>query len=124
MIIKIRRLSTVDAAISSPYAAKDDVRALLGAFWDTSLKVWLIPSSTVSAAAAELRGLGYEVVVTGYAAPAATSVPEPWEALFYAVPVALRTKTFHALSKVLHPDAGGNLAAMQGLTRAYSKIGH
>lgn len=127
MNITIREVADL-GMIASPFAAKDDVKALTGARWEPTLKVWTIPAWTIRGAADELRYLGYVVTVHApdgrpWNTPAKPQVNEPWEAMFSAVPVALRAKTYRALVKVLHPGAGGDLAAMQALARAYSKMG-
>lgn len=55
--------------------------------------------------------------------PDSTRVNEPWEGMLLATPQALREKAYKALARVLHPDAGGDVAAMQALTQAYAKVG-
>lgn len=121
--ITIKRLDSIDAAVMSPFIAKDDVKAIMGARWSKDLRVWLIPTSTVYDAVEELRDLGYVVHLAGFRTVATPQVNEPWEAMFSAVPVALRARTYRALVKVLHPDVGGDPDALQALTAAFSKVG-
>lgn len=121
--IKIKRLDRAYAAVLSPFSAKDDVKALPSARWDKTIRAWVILSLNVEGAARDLRRLGYAVELEGFRTVDTPRVNEPWEAMFSAVPVALRAKTYRALVKVLHPDAGGDLAAMQALTVAFEKVG-
>ena len=41
--------------------------------------------------------------------------------MFADLPESLTSKAYRSLSRVLHPDAGGDLAQMQQLTEAYRK---
>ena len=117
-----------NARIYSPFAAKDSVKALPGAHWDSGQRCWVIPASYVHLAADELRLAGYRVTVKDQSqsrppTPDSIRVNEPWEAMFLATPRPLREKAYKALARVLHPDTGGDTAAMQALTQAYAKVG-
>lgn len=117
-----------NARIYSPFAAKDTVKALPGAHWDSGQRCWVIPAAYAQFAAGELRRHGYIVTVDNESqprpqAPDNIRAGEPWEAMLLAVPSELRERAYKALSRVLHPDVGGDIAAMQGLTQAYAKVG-
>lgn len=117
-----------DARIFSPFAAKDSVKALPGAHWDSGQRCWVILADYARLAADELRLAGYQVTVKDQSrprppAPDSIRVNEPWEAMFLATPRPLREKAYKALARVLHPDTGGDVAAMQALTQAYAKVG-
>ena len=129
-VIKIRPLNDDRAAVFSPFEAKDDVKALMGARWDPDLRAWTIPLVWAEHAAEELRFAGWEVRLDPWLnppqppKPQATTVARPWaEQLFAAIPANLRTPAYRALAKVLHPDAGGDTTTMQALTAAYNQIG-
>ena len=121
-MITIRRIDELVAVVVSPYSAKDDVRDCPGARWDRDKRTWTIPAWAMADAAQQLRNAGHHVVVVHITDVETQQVPQPWEALFMSLPATLRPKVYRALASALHPDVGGDLAAMQSLTAAYSKV--
>lgn len=84
--------------------------------WDRDRRVWLIREGYVSALASWLRADGHDVTV---GAGEADPLPENWgDALFEAVGDGLIEPVYRALSRILHPDIGGDTQLMQELNAA------
>ncbi|MCG5220287.1 hypothetical protein [Streptosporangium sp. KLBMP 9127] len=117
------------AKVYSPFQAKDIVKAIPGSRWLKTEKVWTIPSIFVGNLHADLIKARFwvEVIRTEKSAPP----PPPgtrrtsggtWaEAMFAALSPELGEKAFRALTRVLHPDAGGSTEAMQVLNVAHDR---
>jgi len=131
IFIEIAKTGTYDpkvhgrpAYIRSPYAAKDAIKSLPNRAWDAATKRWTIPASDVPLAARILREEGWRVEVIEPVQSGTRTPPPPpqagtWaDAMFKAIPARLHPPVFRALTKVLHPDVGGDLVAMQTLTAA------
>ena len=115
--------------VYAPFQFKDIVKALPGRTWDSTKRCWRIPLYFVDEAANALRAVGCEVHVTradgtpwtsGRPGAGHRSTPaEGWaSALLKAVGPQHQDRVYRALSRVLHPDAGGDTQLMQDLNRA------
>lgn len=87
--------------------------------WDQDGKFWSFDRDQVDRVCSLLRAHGYRYRVSGSGAE-----PAPWnragwaETMFAALPAELHTAVYRALAHVLHPDRGGDAAAMQALNDA------
>ena len=90
--------------------------------WDSLRKVWTVPASTIPSLIEMLEADGHRVHVTG-----GTNVPPPrtapaggtWADLLLEAVGPLRVEPVHrALSRILHPDVGGDTTLMQTLNAA------
>lgn len=82
--------------------------------WDRSVRAWVIEAMFVADLARAFASIGYQVL--GLDEPQAGST---WAAaMFSQLPERLHDPAFKALTKVLHPDMGGDLRAMQALNDA------
>lgn len=110
----------LDAQVYAPFALKDVCRTLPGRRWDKLGKCWVIPATFVDEAANVLRAAGCTVYVTkpngepwtsGRAGAGHRATPGGrWaELLLEAVGPQRADAVFRALTRILHPDAGGDL---------------
>lgn len=114
------------AECRSPFEAREVIKTLppFARQWDKPRKTWLIDARLAGVLADRLRGAGFTVdVITlpGQAEPppAARGAGSSWCDLMYAaLGVTLGDKVYAAIVRVLHPDAGGDTAAMQQLNVA------
>lgn len=91
-------------------------RRRIGARWDPERGCWVAPRHTLESVVEALRELEYDFVV----------VPEhqvdSWaQSLHDALPPDLLRPTYVALSRVLHPDTGGDHHLMQTLNLAWDE---
>src|SRR5262245_35431914 len=117
-----------DALISAPYEARFAIKELPTRRWNKLRKRWVIPVGDVDLAVVQLRSAGWHVSVIGGRAneeppptppPARERTQPTWaDLLFTALPDRFHGPVYTALSKVLHPDIGGDTAAMQQLNAA------
>lgn len=114
------------AEVYAPYEYRDVVKCFPGRRWNPALKCWLIGSSFGEAMAEALRAAGCTVVVTrrggaerGAADDDQHVVGAGWaDALFAAVGPGRADAVYRALSRVLHPDHGGDPQLQQALNTA------
>lgn len=109
--------------LSFPYdpEAIEALRAIGGCHWNRPERVWQAPLHRRAEIVGAFLALRYLVEdLTG--PPAGDPDDEPFERFLRELPDGLRKPAFHALSKTLHPDVGGDLAAMQALTRAWARV--
>lgn len=114
-----------EAEIHAPFEAKDLIKEALPRSWrrwDPVSKLWFVQAHAVPDLAAELRADGWIVVIrdapnTGHSSrPSDTTT---WaDAMFTALGRSLGMKAHRALSRVLHPDHGGDLEQMKALNAA------
>ena len=92
--------------------------------WDPKTKTWTTETSWVRLLATRLHAQGFDIAIDGV--PFTPDPPKPlglpFDALFAILPERLRLPVFRALSKVLHPDHGGDTALMQQLNRAKERL--
>lgn len=88
--------------------------------WDPQAKEWTVETSWVELLAKRFYDKGYLVSVDGelWAPPDPKLIAPPLLALFDVLPARLRAPAYRALSKVLHPDAGGDVELMKQLNQA------
>lgn len=121
------------ASLYVPFALKDVVKTLPGRRWDKARKCWLVSTVFVDEAANALRAAGCTVFVTradgsawtsGRAGAGHRATPgADWaESLLDAVGPAQAEAVFKALTRVLHPDAGGDHVLMSQLNEARRKV--
>ena len=90
---------------------------------DPVAKQWATESSWVELLAKRFHEKGFSVAVDGelWQPPDMTVLGSPICGLFQALPAHLRRPAYLALSRVLHPDAGGGTELMQELNKAIGK---
>lgn len=117
------------ARIYAPYELRELIKTFPGRRWHSDAKCWSVPADSVDALADALRAAGQRVFFTAGGAddrrPPSPSTPtRTWaEHLFAAVGPAHADATYRAMSKVLHPDTGGDTALMQQLNAARRALG-
>jgi hypothetical protein len=117
------------ARIFAPYELRELIKTFPGRRWHPDAKCWSVPAGTVDALASALRAAGQTVFFTAGGTdnrrPAAPSTPgRTWaEHLFAAVGPTHADATYRAMSKVLHPDTGGDTVLMQQLNAARRALG-
>jgi hypothetical protein len=122
-----------EARIHAPYELREIPKSLPGRSWDRDRKCWRIPASLVDEAANALRVAGCTVFVTNpdgtawsSGRPGAGIRDEPgsgWADLLLEVVGPTRhDKVFRALTKVLHPDVGGDAGLMRDLLAARERV--
>lgn len=85
--------------------------------WDAATKTWAVDPTWTQALADELIEIGCSV--RGLPAARRAADNDTWaRELFAAAGPELADKLYRALSKVLHPDAGGSTALQQQLNDA------
>jgi hypothetical protein len=110
--------------VSFPYDARavEIIRTVPGRRWSPEHRHWTILHADVRMASVMFLRAGYDVAIDGvpYEEVQRSSAPvaSPLPALFAVLPQRLRLPAYRALSKVLHPDAGGDTALMQQLNKA------
>ena len=118
--------------VFAPYALKEIIKSLPNRRWDKLGKCWIIPVRHADLCGNALRAAGCEVFLTrpdgtpwtsGRPDAGHRSTPGPdWaEGLLDAVGPQRIDKVYRALSRVLHPDAGGDMQLMQQLNIARDK---
>jgi hypothetical protein len=119
----------VNVQVFCPFELRELVKSFPGRRWDTNRKCWTVPLAHVDALADALRAAGQTVWVTRTDGSAYTGggrshghrdrpAPSWAEALFDAVGPARSEQVFRALTRVLHPDVGGDHALMTALSAA------
>lgn len=122
--------SVKSAYISSPFEAKDDIKALPVRRWNPARKRWVIPESDVEVAAARLRGAGHVVEILEQKKEKRTRANGEkrkygftWaDDMFAQLPERFHDPVHRSLTKILHPDIGGDLDAMQALNIARDRV--
>lgn len=106
--------------------AKDALRRKAGRGnyrWIPETRVWCYRRNLLETVRRTLENFGYEVHVDDDLCPIATSpIPseqQAWRALFHQLPPPVVSKVYRSATRVLHPDQGGNTAAMQNLNLAW-----
>jgi hypothetical protein len=94
--------------------------------WVPETKVWCYRRNLLEEVQQILEDCGYEVHLDDDLFPV-TTPPTPteqdvWVALFRHLPEPLTPKVYRAAVLVLHPDQGGNTAAMQSLNLAWERF--
>jgi len=85
--------------------------------WQPATKTWLVDASYRAAVAAMFAAHGYRV--TG----GPQRAQQHWAGgLFAALPVRLHDPAYRALSRVLHPDFGGDTQLQQELNDARRRL--
>jgi hypothetical protein len=103
--------------VRSPYEAKDIIKGFPGARWDGVRKCWIMSDALKPALVAALKADGFTVVGAGVR----DSTPVRWaDAMFSALPARLAPGAYRALSRVLHPDRGGDSRLMQQLNDGFA----
>lgn len=89
--------------------------------WDQGSRVWRVEVSYAQPLAGHLRELGYLVV--GLDAPRQATADGDWARVLFRRVGRMRSEpVFRALTRVLHPDAGGDTALMTELNRARDEL--
>jgi hypothetical protein len=113
--------------IYAPYEAKEVIKAVPGAKWnpDPLMRCWQIPTTQLALAIQFLTRDGWEVQVMDSTVPprgrltTEIAVAHTWaQDLLEAAGCGLYEPVFRALTKVLHPDAGGDVVLQQDLNAA------
>lgn len=108
----------------SCWPARALLKRLPGARWDRGRQAWVMPSVGLATVEYLLSGWPGGLTVTRDAPlPPRHSLSVSWaDAMFAAVPDRLHKPAFRALSRVLHPDADGDHAAMSALSAARDRL--
>jgi len=127
----LARLIVGDVEVKAhvPYDHREVPKSFAGRRWDPINKLWILPVEFVEELAAALRAAGLAVSIThangnpwrsGKTSHDHRSTPtNGWaDALFAALGPNLRELAFKALSRIVHPDAGGDTRLMQELNAA------
>src|SRR5262245_22884997 len=116
-----------DAYIRAPFEARNAIKLLPSRWWNKHRKRWIIPAEDVDLAAAQLRSDGWNVFVLDGRHEEPPPPPPPaqkkheltWaDHLYASLPDRFHAPVHAALSKILHPDIGGDTVAMQQLNAA------
>lgn len=102
-----------EVGIWAPYAAKDRCKALPGAHWDPSMRCWRVPE--------QWQGEVTRLVETLNGGVDAHLV-EAFIIILGVLDPDLARRVHRKLAGVLHPDAGGDLAAMTALNVAWEAL--
>jgi hypothetical protein len=89
--------------------------------WNPADKYWTTETSWVQLLAKKFYDAGYPVQIDSELWEPGSSVAgtsKPIVALFAVLPIRLRVPVFRALTKVLHPDMGGDVELMKQLNQA------
>jgi hypothetical protein len=91
--------------------------------WNARVKEWTTETSWVELLAKRFCDRGFDVAIDGelWYPPDPKAFAEPLEAFFAALPPRLRVPAYKALSKVLHPDTGGDTEWMKQLNTAKNR---
>lgn len=114
------------AKVYSPFEAKEAIKTLPKRWraWDTDEKCWVILTFGLDELRRALHAEGFTVVErTNSGSKGGSQRPrrgtDTWaDAMYAALGRQLADKAFRALVPVLHPDRGGDTAAMQTLNAA------
>lgn len=111
-----RPLGDGDIGVWVAFDDREQVKRIPSARWDPKVKCWRVRDVFRTDVDELIRRLN------GHTSSTASNVLAlPLVAVFRAVPIVLRQPTYKALSKVWHPDAGGDLRLMQELTAAWNE---
>lgn len=113
-------------AIISPYEARGVMKTLPGCRWDPHRKVWTFPVANLDVIKELLRraGIIYDDINEKRSRNTTQPADNAWAvALFTAVGPDLADDVYRALSRILHPDTGGNTQLMAALNSARPKAG-
>ena len=88
--------------------------------WDPDVKCWYTDIDCVDALASTFTRHGYTCVIDGeeWSPVDSKKLTQPLQVLFDALPAHLRAPVYRALSRALHPDAGGDVEWMKQLNVA------
>lgn len=118
MNVTITRVNDAKAHVQAPYELRDICKGIPTRVWHKTLKVWTIDAAYIEDARRLFEEDGHRVHIIGTRQP----TPADWAtALFASVPTGLHDKTYRALARVLHPDAGGDTRSAQQLNDAFSR---
>ena len=111
------------ACVFSPFEAKDVIKALPYSHraWDQGNRCWLVSASMVQRLTALLEAEKFtvRVIEAEGPAPAPSRAIGGWaDQMYSALGLSLADTAHKALSRVLHPDAGGNAEEMKRLNAA------
>ena len=93
---------------------KNSAKALPGARWDSHLKGWGVPDAFRRDAQRLVDKLNDGLDV---------ELADALLTVFKRLPTPLRQPTYRGLSKLWHPDTGGDLRAQQALAGAWAEVG-
>lgn len=119
--------------VFAPFEAKDLIKTLPYGTrkWDQASRCWLVDTSAVSTLIGLLKAADYQVVEPGKtrSSDSSSRVVRPaksgtWaDEMFAALAPAQAARAYKALARALHPDLGGDGAAMQQLNAARDRAG-
>jgi hypothetical protein len=103
----------------------DLVRSMPDRTWNPDDKHWTIPAVDLDEFIQKAKSLGHQVQVIGendsHRGPSTNGSADWAGTLFAAVGTDRAQSVYRALSKVLHPDVGGDTKLMQQLSEAYER---
>lgn len=112
------------ARATIPYDRRQVIKDVPDSWYDAPAKLWAFHAEWISYVTRDLRRLGYTVRVVQdrpqVHADGSPGAPKSWAGqLFAAISPDLGEKAYRALSRVLHPDTGGDSRAQQQLNDAW-----
>jgi hypothetical protein len=123
-VVFTSRFGVCDVRLAYDEAGRALLKALHGR-WNPSRKGWVIHGSGIDTAVHGFQRLGFQVIVDGVTRPGTPTAKEgsdPAEAFLRGLPARLRQPAYRALARVLHPDTGGEVAAMAALNQAWERV--
>ncbi len=114
----VRDLGDGRVGIWVAYEDREEAKALPGARWNPSLKCWHVAAIFTADAEALVKRLNRRFEHTS--STDVESLTTVLVALFAALPDHLRRNVHRALARALHPDQGGDAAAMRSLNEAWA----
>lgn len=110
--------------IYSPFGARELIKTIPARKWDVTRKIWIVPTVMLLELRTILAAWPGGVDYLDDRKPTPTKPTTDWAgAMFTALPAPLRKPAYRALSRVLHPDTGGDTQQMQLLNNAWTKTG-
>ncbi len=88
--------------------------------WSSEAKTWTVETSWLQLLEKRFTDASYTVAIDGelWTPPDMKALSPPMSALFDALPAHLRQPAYQVLSKVLHPDVGGDQELVKQLNTA------
>ncbi len=114
----VRNLGDGRIGIWVAYDDRAEAKALPGARWNPSLKCWHVAAIFEADAAALVARLNRRL--NDASDSDVETLTAVLVALFAALPDHLRQSAHRSLAQVLHPDRGGDNAAMSALNEAWA----
>lgn len=112
-----------ECKLSTPFSMKDAIKELPERKWDPETRKWIVPTVFLPQIELMFKRVGVEPHWDDRRALTSSgSRGGDWAAqMFKAVPDHLHDALFRQMTRVLHPDMGGDLRSMQTLMNSRTK---